>query len=72
MPTNVERADRIYRLMLVYKQYKGDNEDYTTDVTDLLTDLMHYCDEMGIDFDRRMGFARAYYEAEYEEEQEVK
>lgn len=63
-PTNEERADRIYRLMLVYKQYLGFSENKETYLIDLLTDLLHYCDEMGLDYDRAITTARMHHAEE--------
>lgn len=44
-------------------------EDLDIAVTDLLTDLMHYCDATGsgLDFDNLLGRARYHYEAEINE-----
>lgn len=37
-------------------------------VADAVTDLMHFCDSKGIDFDQEMRMADTYYKSELEEE----
>ena len=37
-------------------------------VADAVTDLMHFCDSKGIDFDQEMRMADTYYISELEEE----
>ena len=37
-------------------------------VADAVTDLMHFCDSKGIDFDQEMRMANTYYRSELEEE----
>ena len=37
-------------------------------VADVVTDLMHFCDSKGIDFDQEMRMADTYYVSELEEE----
>jgi len=37
-------------------------------VADAVTDLMHFCDSKGIDFDQEMRMADTYYRSELEEE----
>ena len=37
-------------------------------VADAVTDLMHFCDSKGIDFDQEMRMADTYYMSELEEE----
>jgi hypothetical protein len=37
-------------------------------VADAVTDLMHFCDSKGIDFDQEMRMADTYYTSELEEE----
>ena len=36
-------------------------------VADAVTDLMHFCDSKGIDFDQEMRMADTYYNSELEE-----
>jgi len=65
-PTNEERADRIDTVMQAYcltlegRDFDGDEDD----VKDLLTDLMHFCERMEIDFEENLRVARDNYEHE--------
>lgn len=69
-PTNEERAERIDTVMQAYcltldgRDFEGDEDD----VRDLLTDLMHFCERMEIDFDENLRVARDNYEHEREAE----
>jgi hypothetical protein len=69
-PTNEERADRIDTVMQAYcltlegRDFDGDEDD----VKDLLTDLMHFCARMEIDFEENLRVARDNYEHEREAE----
>ena len=40
-------------------------------VADVVTDLMHFCDSNGIDFDQEMRMADTYYVSELEEQKEI-
>ena len=65
-PTNEERANRIDTVMQAYcltlesRDFEGDEDD----VKDLLTDLMHFCERMEIDFEENLRVARDNYEHE--------
>ena len=67
-PTNEERADRIgcvmqsYCLALEERDFNNDQDD----ITDLLTDLMHFCQLNEYDFEESLRMARIHYEAEKE------
>ncbi|WP_231934368.1 hypothetical protein [Geobacter sp. DSM 9736] len=67
-PTNEERAGRIDTVMQAYCltlegcDFDGDEDD----VKDLLTDLMHFCERMEIDFEDNLRVARNNYENERE------
>ena len=67
-PTNAERADRIDTVMQAYcltldgRDFYGDEDD----VKDLLTDLMHFCERMEIDFEENLRVARDNYDHERE------
>ncbi len=63
--TALERFCRVTGLSL-----KDDGPD--TAVSDLLADLMHYCDQEGIDFDECVDRGRCHYEEEKAEEQPKK
>jgi hypothetical protein len=52
---NEERAERAYRLMLIYSRRLDENGDITEDlVTNLLTDLHHLCPQYGINLEEQM------------------
>lgn len=61
-PTNNERAAKVAEKV---KGYAGEKaEDVEADVVDLLVDLRHYCDAVGLDFGRLNRTARHHHEAE--------
>jgi hypothetical protein len=70
-PTNEERAGRIDTVMQAYcltlegRDFDGDEDD----VKDLLTDLMHFCERMEIDFEENLRVARNNYNHERNAEQ---
>ena len=62
---NATRADRAFRLTLVYRQWIGaDEDDPETVLADLLADLMHNADTESTDFDAVLDRARRRYEDE--------
>ncbi|MEK9137286.1 MAG: hypothetical protein AAB393_09190 [Bacteroidota bacterium] len=69
-PTNEERADRIDTVMQAYcltlenRDFEGDEDD----VKDMLTDLMHFCLRMEIDFEENLRVARDNYQHENQAE----
>ena len=65
-PTNATRAEWAYRTVLLFAQYTGLElpRDYDVAISDLLADLMHLCDEAGIDFDERLDDGRGAYQIE--------
>jgi hypothetical protein len=74
-PTNQERADRIRQIIETIAPYNEDSDDWQSGVTNILTDLMHFCrknktDPYGNDlnFDKELEMARINFEAEIEEE----
>lgn len=70
---NDKRADWAARIILVFKQYTGLDSSGDTDETaldDLLVNLRHWCDQMGIDFDERVKGSMETYQDEVEEEAE--
>lgn len=61
-PTNDERA---LKAALKVKGYAGkDADDIEADVCDMLVDLRHYCDAVGLDFGRINRIARNHHEEE--------
>jgi len=65
-PANEERANRIVSVMNEYCQVLEGRvfNDDDGDITDLLTDLMHFCEQKGIDFATCLRMARTHYAAE--------
>lgn len=61
-PTNNERAAKAAEKVKGYAREKAD--DVEADVVDLLVDLRHYCDAVGLDFGRLNRTARHHHEAE--------
>lgn len=60
-PTNTERAAKAAEKV---KGYAGEKaNDVEADVVDLLVDLRHYCDAVGLDFGRLNRTARHHHEA---------
>ncbi len=57
--TNKERAELAYRALL-----KAEGGTSETGIIDLLTNLMHYCDESGYDFETALDFAHRHHEVE--------
>ena len=70
MTTNELRAQRAWQATRRYHQECDDSDGDTTDetITDLLADLMHFCDEQGIDFESCSRMATMHYEAEVNHE----
>jgi hypothetical protein len=65
-PTNEDRANRIASCIECYANTKGEVVDTDTDVRDMLTDIMHYCDIQGIVFDAELSIATDNYSFEKE------
>lgn len=71
MPTNDERAERGRVILEAYGLYVGDPDDPSSNLTDVLADLMHLSirqPSLGLEFNRRLEMARQHFEAEMEEE----
>ena len=64
--TNHDRYVKARRALNAYIETSGDDE---SDVTDLLADLMHFCDEQVIDFNRALQNAQWNYREEVKEEE---
>lgn len=66
---NEERASRSALTVQYYCSISGnDGEPEQEIVTDLLTDLRHFCTGPGVDFDQASRMAQMHYEAEIDEE----
>lgn len=67
--TEIERhCDNVANIMLSHADEQGKAD---TDITDLLADLMHYCDQMGHDFSYCLQSAEQHYEEEVSEAREL-
>jgi hypothetical protein len=66
-PTNYDRAQRIPPTLAAYAEALGDGDPDESTMRDLLTDLMHYSEQSGIDFDQELRVARHNYEFEASE-----
>ena len=60
---------RKVRKLLGLRGNDTDTEYYR--VADVVTDLMHFCDSKGIDFDQEMRMADTYYASEIQEQKEM-
>lgn len=65
MSENEKRAMRIADLMLIYMQRMGtEDEPRELNFRDMLTDMMHYADVYGIDFNHELSMATDNYSEE--------
>ena len=64
-PARVAKVRRILGLR------GNDNEKEYYRVADVLTDLRHYCDSQGLDFDQEMTTSTIFYDSEREEQKET-
>lgn len=63
------RGGTAEQALQVYAKLVGDErEPEETQVTDLLADLMHFCNGRGVDFEEALASARHHYDEEVEEE----
>ena len=60
---NVERAERAAAAVDAYIEHTGDATD-ESHFRDLLGDMMHLADKVGIQFDEHLRMARSNYDAE--------
>jgi hypothetical protein len=59
------RTEKVYRTLLVYKQYIGLYEhENETALIDILADLMHWANEYGLDFPQALDTAQGHYQFE--------
>ena len=63
-PTNEQRVQYAQAAVAGYADAKGEPPELDGGLADLLTDLMHLCDDAGMDFDMAANTARMHYEAE--------
>jgi len=55
-------SERVQAIMEIY--HDTDPSDWLDFVTDVLTDLRHFCDEQGMDFDKRAERSEEYFNTE--------
>lgn len=68
-PTNADRAARISGILPKYFQLRGGERDEDdTDISDMLTDIMHYCKAKNFEFDDVLQTAIINYSTEINEE----
>jgi len=58
---NTNKTKKAHSALISHYDFENDSE---AAVTDLLTDLMHICDEYGLDFENELRKANSHYEAE--------
>jgi hypothetical protein len=63
MPTNLERINRIEEVLDLVMNLTGDDDNESA-VSDLLTDTMHYCQDQGFDFVKKLNVAILNYNEE--------
>ncbi len=67
--SNAERSARARHALDCYQSLVGEvDESFATTVADLMTDLHHFCDYMGIDFEHVSSEGDRYYRYERIEE----
>lgn len=67
--TNQQRAEMAYRALNKFSVLTGvEGEEDETQISDLLSDLMHYADEQGVDFDDCIEVAKRHYDNEVKQE----
>ena len=72
IPTNADRAARINAVLSVYSPMLSDGNGPfdDSDPQDLLTDLMHWCNQNAIDFEDILHYATMNFQAEVKEEED--
>jgi hypothetical protein len=62
--TNGQRADRALTAVRAWAAAEMDNVELSTQIADLLVDMMHLCRREGIDFDKGLFNARMHHSEE--------
>lgn len=72
VPTNAQRAERAFRITLVYQGWTGaDGEDAETLIVDIVADLMHEVRmHQGDNFEEILERARVHHDAERDDDAE--
>lgn len=70
LATNEKRAEWADKAVEAFaKATRMEEEDDFIVLTDLLCDLMHWCDQRGISWDKAVGAGRSHYEFEHDGEE---
>lgn len=67
-PTNGERQESAFRALLAHLNGQPLYEDPTTDIIDLVANLMHLCNREGLDWSVIVNMAKVLFEIEVHEE----
>jgi hypothetical protein len=67
-PTNGERQESAFRALLAHLNGQPLDDDPTTDVIDLVANLMHLCDREGLDWSEIINMAKLHHGIEVEKE----
>ena len=72
MPTNEDRANWADSAICAFALDVGQDPEFEIEeiIGDLLADLMHYCNQKGLNFDELLSRGRDHYECEMAEEAE--
>ena len=65
--TEITNNDRAAWAEIAINNFRNEvmqGEDDDTTIGDLLANILHYCDQYGVDFDARLTTARMHFEAE--------
>lgn len=68
---NEKRRGRAFRHALIFAHEQNGDEDIETAIYDLMADLLHLCDDYGIEQDDAQRIARHHYNAELHEAEGV-
>lgn len=65
LPINSERAERAREVIVEYHdRHESTDDDLRVALVDLLADLQHFCDDIGIDFEHALEVATEHYNCE--------
>jgi hypothetical protein len=68
---NAQRAERAMNGLTFHARQLGPvDHDYETQISDLLTDLLHYCDQIGLNFKEILEISIINYDSEAEHSNE--
>ncbi len=70
LPSNKDRSGRVDQIYELYEKLT-DVDDHEGFVSDVLADIMHFCEREGIDFASKVAMAEMHFEAEKEDEENL-